>query len=75
LEFFEKNFNIVESYTRGSFSMLMISALHENLMGFGRRLINLMKLTEKLFPKFFHNAYRKNNLFRINATFIFEPKK
>lgn len=73
-DFFERKFNVIENYTRGSFEMLFISALHENLMGFGRQKINLTDLIKNHFPKFFHNAYRKNKYFKINAVFILTPK-
>ena len=74
-KFFEKKFNIVESYARGSFWMLFISALHENLMGFGRQKINLMEIVKNNFPGFFRRAYRKNINFKIGAVFILEQKQ
>lgn len=73
-KFFKREFDILESYTRGSFWMLFIAALHENLMGFGRQKINLLELIKNRFPKFFHNAYQKNKYFKITATFILAPK-
>jgi len=74
-KFFEKKFNIVESYARGSFWMLFISALHENLMGFGRQKINLMEIVKNNFPGFFRKAYRKNKNFKMDAVFILEQKR
>ena len=73
LDFFEKKFKIVESYARGSFEMLFISAMHENLMGFGRQKINLSELIKNYFPRFFHNTYRKNRHFKLNAVFVLTP--
>ncbi len=75
LEYFEKKFKVVGNYTRGSFGMLVMSALHESLMGFGRQKINLMELIKNYFPSFFYNAYRKNKYFKINAIFILTPQK
>lgn len=73
-DFFDRKFKVVESYTRGSLEMLFISALNETLMGFGRQKINLMKLIGNYFPRFFHNAYRKNKYFKINAVFVLTSK-
>ncbi len=73
--FFEKNFRVVERYTRGSFWMLFISALHENLTGFGRQKINLMEIVKNNFSGFFRKAYRKNKNFKMDAVFILEPKQ
>ncbi len=74
-DFFERKFNIIESYTRGNFWMLFISTLHDNLMGFGRQKINLMKLIENRFPRFFHNIYQKSKYFKMTAAFILTPKR
>ncbi|MEK7635657.1 MAG: class I SAM-dependent methyltransferase [Patescibacteria group bacterium] len=73
-KFFAKKFNVIESYTRGSFWMLFILVLHENLMGFGRQKINLLELIKNCFPRFFRNTYKKNIYFKINAVFVLEPK-
>lgn len=75
LMYFEKRFKVIESYTRGSFGMLVISVLHENLMGFGRQKINLMEIVKNNFPGFFRKAYRKNKNFKMDAVFILEPKQ
>jgi len=75
LTYFNKKFGVVENYARGSFGMLMISVLHENIMGFARQKINLMNLIKKHFPNFFRNAYKKNKYFKINGVFILAPKK
>jgi len=73
-KFFEGKFSVVESYTRGSFWMLLIAVLHENLMGFGRQKINLSELIKNNFPRFFHNTYRKSRRFKLNAVFVLTSK-
>lgn len=75
LAYFQKRFNIIENYSRGSFGMFLTSFLHENLMGFCRQKINLMEIIKKYFPRFFHNAYRKNDKFKMDAVFILEKNK
>ncbi len=73
-DYFKKKFEVVESYTRGSFGMLALSFFHETLMGFARQKINVMEIVERNFPRFFQNTYRKNTWFKMDATFILKPK-
>lgn len=75
LAYFSDRFEVVESYARGSLGMLTVSFLHETLMGFARQKIDLILFIEKHFPKFFHNTYKKNKHFKMDATFILAPKK
>jgi len=72
--FFEEKFNVAESCARGSFRMFFITTVHENLMGFGRRKINLSELIKNKFPNFFHNSYPENKYFKMSAAFILSPK-
>jgi hypothetical protein len=63
-------FTVVDSFTRGSFSFLIIIVLSPTLSIFSRYKFKLSDILKHRFPTFFSKAYRKTNSFPFIGTYV-----